>query len=213
MAVIKVQEGWVSTETGHTYDSEQAARHYDDKELTIRRARMTRAEDEEFDRMINAGGVSADTAKINRHIKRLNDEAMEGLERKLTVAGTSQVIDHWLKQHEGVYVNSEHNGKQIALMLMADHGTASPRDTAAIDAAVEKLLRINALQLVAGKAPEQMTEDERYIASQRLLQAGGRAQSTPTSEPPAANEEDLYAMSLDELRQRSGGFHPLGPRG
>ena len=114
---------------------------------------------------------------------------------KLTAAGTMKVIDQWLKERPE-FIESEHNSKQIALMLKADHGTASPRDTAAIDAAVEKLLRINALQLVAGKGPEQMTEDERYIASQRLLQTSGRAHSTPTPEPTAPSEEENTGKGL-----------------
>ena len=213
MAVIRVQEGWVSTETGHTYDSEQAARHYDDKELTIRRARMTRTEDENFDRLITTGGVSANTAEANRQIQRLTDEATEQQHRRYVAPGMNAVMNQWLDEHPH-YINSEYNGNQMRSALIMLYGRAEPRDTTELDAAMEGLVRIGALQVVADiEKQKKMSADELYVATQIALQRKGSAQATPEPESKTPSEQEMYAMPLDELRRGSGAYDPLGPRG
>lgn len=214
MAVVRVQEGWVSTETGHTYDSEQAARHYDDEQLTIRRARMARIEDEDFDRMITTGGVSSNTAEANRQIQRLADEATEQQHRRYVAPGMNTVMNRWLATHPN-YVDSDYNGNQMKSALLMLYGRSEPRDTAELDAAIEGLVRIGALQVVEDiEKQKKMSADELYVATQIALQRKGAAQAAPEPELREPSEKEMYEdMSMDELRQRSGGFHQLGPRG
>lgn len=203
MAVIQVQEGWVSTETGHTYDSEQAARHYDDKELTIRRSRMARTEDEDLDRLITTGGVSTDTAKLNRQIQRLADEGTEQHHRRYVAPGMNAVMRQWLDAHPN-YVDSPYNGNQMVSALIMLYGRKEPRDTAELDAAAESLVRIGALQIVADiEKQKKMSADELYVATQQALRAKGNAHSAPVSEPAPLSEEEMYEMPLEKLEMRA----------
>lgn len=203
MAVVRAQEGWVSTEMGKVYDSEEAARHYDDRELTIRRARQARTEDEDLDRLITTGGVSTDTAKLNRHVQRLADEGTEQHHRRYVGPGMNAVMKQWIDTHPN-YVDSQYNGNQMRSALIILYHRAEPRDTAELDAAAESLVRIGALQVVADiEKQKKMSADELYVAAQLALQASGGAQSTPAPEPAALSEEEMYEMPLEKLEMRA----------
>jgi len=198
--------------TGHRYDHRtpvQTAEMLEQREADKRAGILSRQRCEGFENemVIGSGPLSAD--QLRDHASMLANEALVESAKRHTAPGVKMLIDHWLANHpdydDGGEVGKE-NGQRAAFVILGATGRISPRSTADIDDAMDKLAANGLLRV---KGDKKMTQDEIYVASQLALQSGRKAEPEPE---PEFDEEAAYAMTTDELRQRAGGFHPLGPR-
>ncbi|SRR6266851_2335877 len=198
--------------TGHRYDHRtpaQTAEMLEQREADKRAGILSRQRCEGFENemVIGSGPLSAD--QLRDHASMLANEAVVETAKRHTAPAVKMLIDHWLANHpdydDGGEVGAE-NGTRAALVILGATGRISPRSTAEIDDAMDKLAANGLLRV---KGDKKMSADEIYVQSQLALQSGRKPEPEPE---PEFDEEAAYAMSPDELRQRAGGFHPVGPR-
>ena len=145
MAVTKIGPGqWHSSLVDKVFDSEEAARHYDEKQEQILRGRT---EQEKF----------LDDLPAEQLRSYLEREMLADANRDASNAG-KVLVDVWLAAHPE-YLDSKHNGDQIAIYLKMKRGNAMPRDTRDIDEAVEALSRAGALQVDQAKLDAKYRRD------------------------------------------------------
>lgn len=181
MAVTKVGHGrWHSSLVDKVFDSEEAAEHYDQQQEQVLRGRT---QQEQF-----MDALPSD--KVRAYIER---EMLAGAYEDIGAsAGKRKLIDVWQASHPEI-VDSTHNANQIATYLKLTKGNAMPRSTADLDEAAEALNRAGLLQI-----------DQAKLDAKYRREVSAEAEELSNRRQPT--EEEMYAMPMHELEERSRGW-------
>jgi hypothetical protein len=162
MSVKEIKHGvWTSTLTGHEYDSETAARHYDS--LERRRAR-TQTEGQKLLESLSAEQIKSLFMAANSAIDEIASQPETEQSAKQFFAGHPEIVS------EGQV--GDRNGAALRAYLLSKgkHAPFSQRD---LEQAYEALTEVGALTL-NGKAKPAFDEEAAYAMSMEELEARAR---------------------------------------
>lgn len=182
MAVMRNGAGWWSTILEKNYDSEQAARHFETREL-MKRSVRTPEQDE------------ADNLKPEV-IRALYNNEMISQARKEANIASGQDTCAFLEMHPE-YTDSPANAAQMRHYFVS-RGLESP-NLEELEAAFESLRDAGLLELNRTALLKQQKQSVRERVERIAKQRG--------SEP---SEEEMYAMPLNELAARARGGDGIG---
>jgi hypothetical protein len=162
MSVKEIKHGvWTSTLTGHEYDSETAARHYDS--LERRRAR-TQTEGQKLLESLSA-----------EQIKSLFLAANADIDENLSRPDTTQSGQEFFASHPEIVSEGQvgdRNGAALRTYLLSQ-GKHAPWSQQDLEQAYEALAEVGALTL-NGKAKTAFNEQEAYEIPMAELEARAR---------------------------------------
>lgn len=188
MAIKKVQGGWFCSLTGHTYDSEEAARHYDEIYSRQLQADAARRDDPDVDRILTPGSGLTQKQTAEGVRKYIVSELAAINERENLVTSESE-IDAFKARHpeyeddgdKGVW-----NGQVMRANLRA-RGIVNPR---------YEDLRESFAQL---KADNQLHLKPGVVRQQEQA----RVEARVSKQSPDFDEAEAYSIPLEELEMRA----------
>jgi|SRR5579862_314041 len=190
MAVKKVANGWHCTLTGHTYDSEEAANHYDRRQMLSLRGEAARKEDADLERLVTPGSGVTQSQTAEGMRRYIASEMLSIAEKEGLVASKPE-IDAFIEDHadyEDAGDAGVLNGHAMKTYLH-DRGIRAPR-YADLEAAYASLKTNGTLILKQGAVEEQARMAAKARASAQTF-----------------NETEAYTLPLEELERRARGTY------